>query len=99
MGKHKKRSPEEKLEIVLEALQNDNISETCRKYGIYENQFYQWKKRLLNSADKVYQSKRKKDPEKEKLKDENKRLKKTIVEQSCELQILKKTTSEFTRKP
>jgi len=28
MGKHKKRSPEEKLEIVLEALQNDNISET-----------------------------------------------------------------------
>jgi len=41
MGKHKKRSPEEKLEIVLEGLQNDNISETCRKYGIYENQFYQ----------------------------------------------------------
>jgi len=90
MGKHKKRSPEEKLEIVLEALQNDNISETCRKYGIYENQFYQWKKRLLNSADKVYRSRKKKDPEKEKLKDENKRLKKTIVEQSCELQILKK---------
>ncbi|MFO7814744.1 MAG: hypothetical protein R6V14_03280 [Halanaerobiales bacterium] len=26
MGKHKKRSPTEKLEIVLEALQNDNFS-------------------------------------------------------------------------
>jgi len=48
------------------------------------------KKRLLNSANKVYRNRKKKDPEKEKLKDENERLKKTIVEQSCELQILKK---------
>ena len=90
MGKHKKRSPNEKLEIVLEAIQSENISKTCRKYGIYENQFYQWKDRLLESADKIYRNRKKKDPEKENLKDENKRLKKTIVEQSCELQILKK---------
>ncbi|MCK8827929.1 transposase [Natroniella acetigena] len=41
MSKNKKRAPQEKMQIVLEALQNDNISETCRKYGIYENQFYQ----------------------------------------------------------
>lgn len=90
MSKHKKRSPREKLEIVLEAIDSENISKTCRKYGIYENQFYQWKERLLDSAGKIYRNKRKKDPEKEQLRDENKRLKKTIVEQSCELQSLKK---------
>jgi transposase-like protein len=38
MSKNTKRSPEEKMEIVLEGLQNDNISETCRKHGIYESQ-------------------------------------------------------------
>lgn len=90
MGKNKKRSPEEKMKIVLEALQNDNISETCRKHGIYESQFYQWKNKLVDSADEVFRSKKKKDPEKEKLKSENERLKETLIEQSCELQILKK---------
>ena len=90
MGSHKKRSAEEKLKIVLEGLQSDNVSETCRKHGIYESQSYQWKKKLLDSADEVYSRKNKKDPEKEKLKEKNKELKNTIVEQSCELQILKK---------
>ncbi|MCK8816436.1 helix-turn-helix domain-containing protein [Natroniella sulfidigena] len=90
MSKNKKRAPQEKMQIVLEALQNDNISETCRKYGIYENQFYQWRKKLLNSADNIFQHKSKRDPEKEKLKQEKDRLEKTIVELSTELQILKK---------
>ena len=90
MGNNKKRSAKEKLKIVLEGLQSDNISETCREYGIYESQFYQWKNKLIDSADKVYSRKNKKDPEKEKLKSENEKLKETIVEQTCELQILKK---------
>lgn len=90
MGNNKKRSAKEKLKIVLEGLQSDNISETCREHGIYESQFYQWKNKLLDSADKVYSRKNKKDPEKEKLKSENEKLKETIVEQTCELQILKK---------
>lgn len=90
MGNHKKRSAKEKLNIVLEGLQSDNISETCRQHGIYESQFYQWKKKLLDSANDVFSRKNKKDPEKEKLKEKNKELKDTIVEQSCELQILKK---------
>ena len=90
MGKQKNRSAEEKLKIVLEGLQSDNISETCRQHGIYESQFYQWKDKLLESANEVFSRKNKKDPEKEKLKEKNKKLKDTIVEQSCELQILKK---------
>ncbi|MCK8826056.1 transposase [Fuchsiella alkaliacetigena] len=79
------------MQIVLEALQNDNISETCRQHGIYENQFYQWKKKLLSSADSVFQHKNKRDPEKEKLEQEKIRLEQTVVELSTELQILKKT--------
>lgn len=90
MGKQKQRSSQEKMKIVLEGMQSGNIAETCREYGIYESQFYQWKKRLIDSADKVFRDKKKKDPEKEKLKSENKKLKQTLVEQTCELQILKK---------
>jgi transposase-like protein len=90
MGKHKKRSSEEKLKIVLEALENGNISETCRKHRIYEAQFYQWKDKLLDNADKVFKHGNKKDPEKQKLKQEKDRLKETVVELSTELQILKK---------
>jgi transposase-like protein len=90
MSKNKKRTPEEKMQIVLEALQNDSVAETCRKYGIYESQFYQWKKRLIGSAKDVFQNKKKVDPEKEKLEAEIERLKQTLIEQTCELQILKK---------
>ncbi|MEJ6950350.1 transposase [Natronospora cellulosivora (SeqCode)] len=90
MSKNKNRTPKEKMKIVLEALQNDSIAETCRKHGIYESQFYQWKKKLTGSADKVFRNRKKKDPEKEQLKDEVERLKQTLVEQTCELQILKK---------
>ena len=62
MGKQKKRSAKEKLKIVLEGLQSDNISETCRQHGIYESQFYQWKDKLLESANEVFSRKYKKDP-------------------------------------
>ncbi|AGB40796.1 Transposase [Halobacteroides halobius DSM 5150] len=70
MDEHKRRSPQEKMQIVLEALQSSNISETCRKHRIYENQFYQWKEKMLDSANTVFQHKNKRDPEKEQLKQE-----------------------------
>jgi len=90
MGKKRKiRSPKQKLKIVLEALQSNNIAETCRKHGIYESQFYQWKEKLLDSADEIYNN-GKKDREKQKLKKEKERLEKTIIELSCENQVLKK---------
>ena len=37
------RSPEEKWEIVLEALRSGNIAETCRRYGIAPNLYNRWK--------------------------------------------------------
>jgi transposase-like protein len=90
MPKRKRWTPKEKLNIVLEGLKNNNVAETCRKHGIYESQYYQWKKKLFDSADDIFQNGSKKDPEKEKLKKEKEKLEKTIVDLTCELQILKK---------
>ena len=92
MGKKKQqRTPKEKLAIVLEGLQSDtSVSEVCRRHGIYESQYYGWKKRLLNSANEVFSRENKRDLEKERLEDEVERLKQTIVEQSCKLHVFKK---------
>lgn len=34
------RSPEEKWQIVQEGLKSENVSETCRRYGIAPNLSY-----------------------------------------------------------
>lgn len=88
--KHKQRSSQEKLQIVIEGIENDNVAETCRKHGIYESQYYQWKKKLMAASDDIFSNGNKKDPEKEKLKADKERLEKTIIELSCELQTIKK---------
>jgi len=48
-------SPSEKLQIVLAGLSGtESVSDICRREGISTVQFYDWKKRLLSSADDVY---------------------------------------------
>ena len=44
------RSPEQKLEIVLEGMRSGNISETCRRYQIAANLYYRWKDEALQGA-------------------------------------------------
>jgi len=88
--KHTRRSSKEKLKIVLEGIENDNVAEVCRRHGIYESQYYDWKRKLLDAADEVFNNGNKKDPEKEELKRDKERLEETVVELSCELQALKK---------
>ena len=44
------RSPEQKLEIVLEGMKSGNISETCRRYQIAANLYYGWKDEALQGA-------------------------------------------------
>ncbi len=44
------RSPEQKLEIVLEELKSGNVAETCRRYQIAANLFYRWKDEALQGA-------------------------------------------------
>jgi len=44
------RSPEQKLEIVLEGLESGNIAETCRRYEVAPNLYYRWKDEALQGA-------------------------------------------------
>lgn len=88
--RRKHRTPQQKLEIVLEGMREDvTISEVCRKHGIHPTQYYDWKDKLFEAAPKIY-SRPRKDKEKERLREENRSLEKTVVELSVELQALKK---------
>jgi transposase len=54
MGR-KRRSPEEKAQIALEALREDKpVREIAEKYGVHPNQISQWKRTLLDSAGDVF---------------------------------------------
>jgi len=49
-----------KTKVALEALKEQlTISETAKKYEIHPNIVTQWKKRLLEGAESVFQDKRK----------------------------------------
>ena len=46
-------SAEEKFKIVLEALcGEESVSALCRKYGIHENNYYNWSKEFLEASEK-----------------------------------------------
>jgi transposase len=54
-SKRKKWAAAEKLRIVLAGMQsNVEVSELCRREGINPTQYYGWKKQLLSSATKVF---------------------------------------------
>lgn len=46
--------PRQKLEIVLEGTATGNIAEVCRRRGITENLYYNWRSRLLAGAGAVF---------------------------------------------
>lgn len=51
----KQRSPEQKLQIVLEALKEErHIGEIASEYGVHASVIHRWKKELLEGADKVF---------------------------------------------
>ena len=89
---HRKWSPKDKLEIVLEGLKDEfGVSVICRSKGISTTQYYQWKNQLLGSADAVFQRKNNKPSIKEeRLKQENERMKTVIAEIVVENLELKK---------
>ena len=95
---HKKRrrkwTPAQKLQIVLETLQSDRkLAQICRREGVSPNLVYQWRKQLLASAEVVFTPKRNtgRDPQREQLETENRRMKNVIAEITAENLDLKKT--------
>jgi transposase len=93
--KRRKWTAKEKLRIVLTCLQPGvEISEVCRREGINPTMFYNWKKRLLASADQVFDEKpKKRELERDRREREMSRLKDVIAEITAENLELKKTLS------
>lgn len=94
-GRKKRRtwSASEKLRIVLVGLDGSvEISELCRREGINPTQYYGWKKQLLGSASKVFETgvSGKPSAREQRLEAENARLKSVVVEITTENLDLKK---------
>jgi transposase-like protein len=93
----RKWTAQAKLKIVLETLQSDpKLAEICRREGVSPNQVYEWRRRLLGSAEAVFARKDRAgpDPQIEKLAAENTRMKNVIAEITAENLDLKKTLSD-----
>ena len=96
-SKRRRRTSEEKLRIVLSGLDGSiEISELCRREGINPTQYYGWKKHLLGSASKVFETGTSGKPSarEQRLETENARLKSVVVEITTENLDLKKGLSD-----
>ena len=93
MGSNRRIPASKKMEIVLEGLQADNVAEFCRQKDIAEAQFYNWKNKLLENGTEVFNANTKKDPEKQRLKEELDETKEALVEMTKEFRLLKKKDS------
>ncbi len=79
----RKWTAQAKLKIVLETLASDQkLAELCRREGVSPNQVYEWRRRLLGSAEAVFARKDRSgpDPQIVKLATENTRRKNVIAE-------------------
>jgi len=93
-----RRPPEQIAEWVLEAERNRNQAAICRRENIAPNLFSRWKTRFKEAGvEGLKQMKRgrkpKCDPKVERLERELATLKSAFVDQSVELQLLKKSVS------
>lgn len=83
--KYRKWSPQDKARIVLEGLQNNgSLAELCNKYQISQGLYHYWVRELNARAAEVFRPKSNTTRE-NKLKDENRKLKRIIGELTVEL--------------
>lgn len=88
MAKFKRRDPVFKLKVALEAAKDEKqIKQIARDYEIHPKQVTEWRDRLLESADIIFETKFNKQIQLEKRED---RLLKTIGELTVENDWLKK---------
>lgn len=90
-------SSEEKIKIVLEGLRGEeSVKEVCRKYGIHENNYYNWSKDFIEAGKKRLNGDTTREAntdEVKELKSENDSLKKELGELYVENKVLKKNLS------
>lgn len=90
-------SAEEKIQIVLECLRGEeSVAAVCRKYGINENNYYNWSKEFLEAGKKRLSG----DTERQAtsgdvstLKKENSQLKELVADLLMQNTVLKKSLS------
>ena len=83
-----KKYPEEKIIMILKEVEaGAKVGETCRKYGISKNTFYNWRAKYGGMEVSDLQHMRD-------LEDENSRLKKLVAEQALDNQALKAMLSK-----
>jgi transposase len=90
-------SAEEKIQIVLECLRGEeSVAAVCRKYGINENNYYNWSKEFLEAGKKRLSG----DTERQatggdvsNLKKENSQLKELVADLLMQNTVLKKSLS------
>jgi|Deesub1362A_J573_1020465.scaffolds.fasta_scaffold15483_2 putative transposase len=103
MSKRKYWTAEEKLQAILYVDSAESVTQACRELGIDPSMYYKWKKTYEEKGEEGLQPKYpKKDPEVEKLRIENERLKKLLAEKTLELELaqefIKKTLMSRGRK-
>lgn len=87
--KAKKWTPEQKFQIVIEGLKNqEKVADLCARYGVAQSQYYKWRDQFIENGTKAFEP----QPDKQLMyaKAENQRLKSIIGDLTIEL---KKTAS------
>ena len=91
----KRRSPEEKIRIVLDGLRGEeSIAELCRREGIVERLYYSWSKEFLEAGKKRLAGDTSRAATTDEVKDlrrEARDLKEVVAEQTLEIRLLKKS--------
>jgi transposase len=88
MGKYNQYTPDFKMKVALEAAQSTNgVSDVAGKYQVHHRQVQDWKKRLLENAELIFERKAKEEDQANKREEE---LLKKVGQLSMENDWLKK---------
>jgi transposase len=88
-------SAEEKIKIVLEGLRGEeSVAAICRRYGIHENNYYNWSKDFMEAGKKRLSGDTERNASTDDVKDlreENTELKDLVADLSIQVKVLKKS--------
>ena len=88
MGNRRKKYTEEQItQILKEAEESNNVSDTLRKYGVNDSSYYRWKAKYGGMDSKSIQRLRE-------LERENARLKRIVADQMLDMTMLRDINSE-----
>lgn len=92
-------SPEQKIQIVIEGMRGEqSMVALCRKYGIHENNYYNWSKDFMEAGKKRLNGNTQRDAtvnEVKELRKQNAELKDLVAELSLQVKMLKKSLRGF----